>query len=408
MKNVGHVPTFFLEKFMHFIKTDLTVSGNLTFLGNISGELPNPKISENANNTLIQELDGLFVPDMNPKISSTSGNTLISNEDGLYVPTPTQISYTNGSGLSLVGTEFSTKISNTAGNTLSVDVNGLYVPTPTTYTSGNGITLSGNVINTKISLTAGNIISINSDGLYVPTPTPYISGSGINISSNTISTKISSTSGNTLSIDANGLYVPTPTPYTAGNGISISSNVVTAKVSNVAGNSITVDSNGLYSPQISNDYLWVRDKTEVYYTSAFTVTSTPTSLISLLKVLTPSSGTLNKFFNTTSNKLNVYNENSTVFFKLSLTGEWQTGTANLGMQLNFVSTNGNNLNTTRNPAATTDIITFTVFFSVDKNGNLVSNGTDMLIKTFSSSFNVSSALIIAEQMIHPGSVLSVK
>lgn len=271
---------------MHFIKTDLTVSGNLTFLGNIIGEIPNPKISENPNNTLIQELDGLFVPDMNPKISSTSGNT--------------------------------------------------------------------------------------------------------------------------LSIDANGLYVPTPTPYTAGNGISISSNVVTAKVSNVAGNSITVDSNGLYSPQISNDYLWVRDKTEVYYTSAFTVTSTPTSLISLLKVLTPSSGTLNKFFNTTSNKLNVYNENSTVFFKLSLTGEWQTGTANLGMQLNFVSTNGNNLNTTRNPAATTDIITFTVFFSVDKDGNLVSNGTDMLIKTFTSSFNVSSALIIAEQMIHPGSVLSVK
>lgn len=382
MKNVGHVPTFFLEKFMHFIKTDLTVSGNLTFLGNIIGEIPNPKIS------------------------STSGNILTSNEDGLYVPTPA--TYTNGSGLSLVGTEFSAKISNTSGNSLVIDGTGLFVPAQVVYTNGSGLSLTGSTFSAKISSTSGNTLSIDANGLYVPTPTAYTNGSGLSLTGNTFSARISNTVGNILNVDANGLYVPTPTPYTAGNGISISSNVVTAKVSNVAGNSITVDSNGLYSPQINNDYLWVRDKTEVYYTSAFTITSTPTSLISLLKVLTPSSGTLNKFFNTTSNKLNVYNENSTVFFKLSLTGTWQTGTANLGMQLNFVSTNGNNLNSTRNPAATTDIITFSVFFSVDRDGNLVSNGTDMLIKTFTSSFNVSSALIIAEQMIHPGSVLSVK
>lgn len=78
------------------------------------------------------------------------------------------------------------------------------------------------------------------------------------------------------------------------------------------------------------------------------------------------------------------------------------------MQLNFTGTNGNNLNTTRNPAATTDILTFSVFFSVDANGNLVNNGTDMLIHTFTSSFNVTDVLIVAEQMINPGAVLSVK
>lgn len=172
-------------------------------------------------------------------------------------------------------------------------------------------------------------------------------------------------------------------------------------------NNYLSNNNGLYA-DIPQHYIWIRDKSEVYYSGvSFAITSTPTNLITLIKGLTPTSGVLNKFFNTTSNKLNVYNESSTLFFKLSLSGSWQTGTQNLGMQLNFTSTNGNNLNTTRNPAATTDIITFSVFFSVDENGNLVNNGTDMMISTFGSSFNVTSLLIIAEQMYHPDSTISV-
>lgn len=217
--------------------------------------------------------------------------------------------------------------------------------------------------------------------------------------------QISSSSGNILIVD-NGLFVPEPIPYTSGTGINIVSNVVSANISQEPNNYLS-NNNGLYA-DIPQHYIWLRDKTEVFYNNvAFSITSTPTNLISLIKSLTPSSGVLNKFFNTTSNKLNVYNESSTLFFKLSLTGTWQTGTTNLGMQLNFASTNGNNLNTTRNPAATTDIITFSVFFSVDENGNLATNGTDMIIRTFSSSFNVTSVLIIAEQMHHPDSTISV-
>lgn len=225
------------------------------------------------------------------------------------------------------------------------------------------------------------------------------------INGNIPSPKISSTSGNILTND-DGLFVPVPTPYTAGTGITIVSNVVNANISQEPNNYLS-NNNGLYA-DIPQHYIWIRDKTEVYYNNvSFSITSTPTNLITLIKGLTPTSGVLNKFFNTTSNKLNVYNESSTLFFKLSLSGTWQTGTANLGMQLNFASTNGNNLNTTRNPAASTDIITFSVFFSVDENGNLATNGTDILIHTFSSSFNVTSVLIIAEQMYHPDSNISV-
>lgn len=227
-----------------------------------------------------------------------------------------------------------------------------------------------------------------------------------NLNGNIPFPQISLNSGNILTIN-DGLYVPEPEPYTQGTGISISSNVVSANISQEPNNYLS-NNNGLYA-DIPQHYIWLRDKSEVFYNNiSFTITSTPTNLISLLKVLTPTSGVLNNFFNTTSNKLNVYNEDSTLFFKLALTGTWQTGTQNLGMQLNFTSTNGNNLNTTRNPAATTDIITFSVFFSIDENGNLVSNGTDMMIHTFSSSFNVTSLLIIAEQMHHPDSTISVK
>jgi hypothetical protein len=227
-----------------------------------------------------------------------------------------------------------------------------------------------------------------------------------NLNGNIPLPQISSNSGNILIIN-DGLYVPKSEPYTQGIGINITSNVVSANISQEPNNYLS-NNNGLYA-DIPQHYIWLRDKTEVFYNNiSFSINSTPTNLISLLKVLTPTSGILDKFFNTSSNKLNVYNENSTLFFKLALTGAWQTGTQNLGMQLNFTSTNGNNLNTTRNPAATTDIITFSVFFSIDENGNLVSNGTDMMIHTFGSSFNVTSLLVIAEQMHHPDSSISVK
>lgn len=128
---------------------------------------------------------------------------------------------------------------------------------------------------------------------------------------------ISSDINNTIQQKPDGLFVPAPATYNGSTSIDITSNTVSAKISSTSGNQLSINGNGLYVPSgsIANQYLWVRDKSEVVYSGInLAITSTPTSLISLLKVLTPASGSLTKFFNTTSNKLNVYNLNSTIFF----------------------------------------------------------------------------------------------
>lgn len=290
---------------MYTIKTNLTIIGDVTYSGDLKGKIPNPNISSDIGNTIQQKTDGLFVPDMNPTISTDEGNILTSTETGLYVPTtPEPTPYTGSSSVDVSNNIISSKISSTSGNQLSISGNGLFVPQPPaqiTYSGSNAIDVTGTVISSKVSSTAGNQLSINSTGLYVPQPPAQITYSGstsVDVTGTVISTKISSTAGNQLSINGNGLYVP--------------------------------------SGSIANQYLWTRDKTEVLYSGVnFAITSTPTSLLSLLKVLTPTSGTLSKFFNTTSNKLNVYNLNSSLFFQIIPNGYMANRNTNFRYAIEF-------------------------------------------------------------------------
>ncbi|QGH45135.1 hypothetical protein [Ralstonia phage Reminis] len=143
----------------------------------------------------------------------------------------------------------------------------------------------------------------------------------------------------------------------------------------------------------------IRQKTEVYYSSvSLAIPTTETNLITLLKTLTPTTGTLSKFFNTTSNKLNVYDDNASVLFKLNLTGSWASSTENRSMSLNFAGTNGNKLTINRISGITPDVLQFTTYFSIDKDGNIATNGTAPLIQSFGSVFTATSILITAEQV----------
>lgn len=94
---------------------------------------------------------------------------------------------------------------------------------------------------------------------------------------------------------------------------------------------------GDHSTRISAlEYATTRKKSEVVYSGvSVTIPTAPTNLVSLLKTLTPSSGTLAPFFDTDNNKMVVFNENKTLFFKLSIVGTWPSGTANRSMQLTF-------------------------------------------------------------------------
>ncbi|EIY2751988.1 hypothetical protein MML02_000348 [Escherichia coli] len=146
------------------------------------------------------------------------------------------------------------------------------------------------------------------------------------------------------------------------------------------------------------EYATTRKKSEVVYSGvSVTIPTVPTNLVSLLKTLTPSSGTLAPFFDTVNNKMVVFNENKTLFFKLSIVGTWPSGTANRSMQLTFSGSVPDTLVSSRNSATTTDNILLATFFSVDKDGFLATNGSTLTIQSNGAAFTATTIKIIAEQ-----------
>ncbi|MGC0603109.1 tail needle knob protein [Escherichia coli] len=156
---------------------------------------------------------------------------------------------------------------------------------------------------------------------------------------------------------------------------------------------------GDHSTRISAlEYAITRKKSEVVYSGvSVTIPTAPTNLVSLLKTLTPSSGTLAPFFDTVNNKMVVFNENKTLFFKLSIVGTWPSGTANRSMQLTFSGSVPDTLVSSRNAATTTDNILLATFFSVDKDGFLATNGSTLTIQSNGAAFTATTIKIIAEQ-----------
>ncbi|WP_343021444.1 tail needle knob protein [Escherichia coli] len=146
------------------------------------------------------------------------------------------------------------------------------------------------------------------------------------------------------------------------------------------------------------EYATMRKNSEVVYSGvSVTIPTAPTNLVSLLKTLTPSSGTLAPFFDTVNNKMVVFNENKTLFFKLSIVGTWPSGTANRSMQLTFSGSVPDTLVSSRNSATTTDNILLATFFSVDKDGFLATNGSTLTIQSNGAAFTATTIKIIAEQ-----------
>lgn len=159
----------------------------------------------------------------------------------------------------------------------------------------------------------------------------------------------------------------------------------TAQVSNVQG-------------QVTALAQKVRKKMEVYYSGlSLAIPTTATNLVDLVKGLTPTSGALNSFFNTTTNKLNVYNDNTSVFFKINIVGAWTTTSQSRSMILDFAGTQGNRLTMNRVDNTAPDIVQFNTYFSVDANGNMVTNGTAPSIQSNGSVFTATAILITVEQ-----------
>lgn len=146
---------------------------------------------------------------------------------------------------------------------------------------------------------------------------------------------------------------------------------------------------------------YMRQKSEVTWSGISLVipTESPINLINALKALTPSGGTLAPFFNITDNKLHVFNQNMTVNFKLNLIGSWAGSTENRSMTLNFVGTTGNTLTYSRDSSVISDNVSFRTFLSIDQDGNIATNGTELMIVSNGAAFTATQVLLIAEQLV---------
>lgn len=146
------------------------------------------------------------------------------------------------------------------------------------------------------------------------------------------------------------------------------------------------------------EYAVTRKKSELVFSGiSLAITTTPTNLITLLKALMPTSGTFAPFFNTTSDKMVVFNENKTLNFKLSLVGSWPGGTGNRSMQLTFSGAVPDTLVNDRTAITSTDNVQLSTFFSVDVGGFLATNGSTMTIKSNGATFTATTVKLIAEQ-----------
>lgn len=146
------------------------------------------------------------------------------------------------------------------------------------------------------------------------------------------------------------------------------------------------------------EYAITRKKSELVFTGlSLVIPTTPTNLVALLKVLTPASGTFAPFFDTTNDKMLVFNENKTLNFKLVIVGSWASGSLNRSMSVTFSGAVPDTLTEPRYPGTTTDNCTFPTFFSVDKDGFLATNGSTITIVSNGSTFTANTVKLIAEQ-----------
>lgn len=166
----------------------------------------------------------------------------------------------------------------------------------------------------------------------------------------------------------------------------------------------TGDIVGVKDPDGSERFFTSRRKTEVFWLFSpgqVLTGNTDYNLINWLKTRpAPSVGSLGGlFFNITTDKINAFDEDASLHFKLSVAGTWAGG-AGRSLQIDFSGTNGNRIVESRNDAVTQDVITMHTFFSIDAKGNIATNGTSPILRANGGNLTVASVLLIAEQDTH--------
>lgn len=162
----------------------------------------------------------------------------------------------------------------------------------------------------------------------------------------------------------------------------------------------------LMSPYLGNMLQTHRIKVEVRFsdlTIALPAGSTGVDLLASLDGKTPHPASvtgLAPFFKLSDHKIHAFPVDSILPVKVNIIGVWAGGTTNRTMLLDFVGSAGNQITKSRDPSVPPpDVLSFITFFSVDKAGNLATNGAQMKLYSYGGDFTISEIVLIAEQVV---------
>lgn len=143
----------------------------------------------------------------------------------------------------------------------------------------------------------------------------------------------------------------------------------------------------------------LRKKVEIGYSglSLVLVDGVTANLVNILKGEVQDFGVLAPYFNTVTDKLNVYNDDASLYFKLSLFGSYAGGGSNKGIVVDFVSTGSDVITANKPTEIPGDFHLFQTSLSVDRNGGLATNGSDIDITAYGADYTINNVLLIAEQ-----------
>lgn len=151
------------------------------------------------------------------------------------------------------------------------------------------------------------------------------------------------------------------------------------------------------------DYTY-RQAAEVAYVGvSLNITTTEVNFLQLIGTLTPTSGTLSPFFDTTTGLMTALDKSKNLYFKLSIRGSYTNSSGARSMQFVFQSTLPNppvipdTIVYSRDESVTQDNVFINTFFSVAQGDDLTDPGIEIMIKANGSPFVATDIKLIATQ-----------
>lgn len=144
----------------------------------------------------------------------------------------------------------------------------------------------------------------------------------------------------------------------------------------------------------------VRRKIEVYWTglSVPLTAGVEFDFVNFVKNLpAPQIGKLDPFFNVVTDKLNVFNEDSDLYFKANFDVTWASSANRRAISLEFFGTRHNYIGQAREISGVDTTMSLHTMLSIDKNDYLAESGCPILCEVWNTDCTLNNLLIIVSQ-----------